>query len=120
MTKDSGREAPLGSYSRGFGLTMTSSPRVCKQATTTTNHRALRVNVQQTEGDMCHTFPYLVYYSGIQRASGLVFENEGQICLAAVTQMAGLSVWQWNKSLSSVPQHRLEPHSILQGRHMGN
>ena len=37
---------------------------------------------------MCLTFPYLVYHSGIQRASGLVFGNEGQICLAAVTQIA--------------------------------
>lgn len=99
---------------------MTLSARFCKQATTTTNHRALRVNVQQTEGDMCHAFPYLVYYSRIQRASGLVFENEGQICLAAVTQMAVLSVWQWYKSPSSVPKHRLEPHSILQGGHWGN
>lgn len=41
---------------------------------------------------MGHTFPCLVYYSGIQRASGLGFENEGQRDLAAVTQMAGLSV----------------------------
>lgn len=88
------RGAPLRSHSKGFGLTMTLSPRFCKQATTTTNHRALGVKAQQTEGDMCHTLPYLVYYSGIQRASGLGFENEGQRGLAAVSQMAGLSVWQ--------------------------
>lgn len=99
---------------------MTLSARFCKQATTTTNHRALRVNVQQTERDMCHGFPYLVYYGKIQRASGLVFENKGQIFLAAVTQTAVLSVWQWYKSLSSAPKHRLEPHSILQGAHLGN
>lgn len=58
------REAPLGSYSKGSELTMILSPRFCKQPTTTTNHRALGVNAQQTEGDMCHPFPYLVYNSG--------------------------------------------------------
>lgn len=69
---------------------------------------------------MCHTFPYLVCHSGIQRASGLVFGNEGQIYLAAVPQMAGLSVRQRQKSLSSAPRHRLGPHSTLQGGHLGD
>lgn len=67
------REAPLGSYSKGSGLTMILSPRFCKQVTTTTNHGTLGVNVEQTEGDTGHTFPCLVYYIGIQRASGLGF-----------------------------------------------
>lgn len=62
-------------FNKGFGLTMTLRARFCKQETTDTNHRALRVYVQET-GDACHAFPCLIDYSGIGRAAALSLKRK--------------------------------------------
>lgn len=57
-------------------------------------------------GDMCHTFPYPIYYSKIAQGSAPVFENEGPLCLTAVTSMF---VRWWRKSQRSAP-NAVESH----------
>lgn len=89
------QKGPLGSYSvngeffnKGFGLTMTLRASFCKQVTTTTNHSVLRLYAQETGRHMSRiSLTHQLQWT--TKGSGPVFENDGQICLTAVTQMFG-------------------------------